>query len=354
MPKNRRDLGRSFARRIYGPRALGCLLSALFVGTVQYADPATSLWVWIFIGLNAFVWPTAAYVLAHNAADSYAVERRNFALDSLFAGLWAGQMAFNLLPSVLLLSMVSMNAMAAGGWRLLRTNIVLQAIGLLTMLGARGFDIRLDTSYPQVLACLPMLIIYPPVVSSASYRLAVQLAVHKKAFKLISTQDGMTRLLHHAAWMERLNETFPRCRTGEVVAVLALIDIDNFKSINDNHGHLVGDAVITRLANLLRAELGERAIPGRYGGDEFCVLLLDIDVNQAYERLDNIRKRFGDWTDGTSPVRASLSVGMVPYSSKFTNAHDWLHATDAALYRAKRNGKNHLWSQALAESEASG
>ena len=68
------------------------------------------------------------------------------------------------------------------------------------------------------------LIIYPLVVSSASYRLAVQLAVHKKAFKLISTQDGMTGLLHHAAWMERLNEIFLRCRTDEVVAVLALID----------------------------------------------------------------------------------------------------------------------------------
>ena len=354
MPKSRQELGRSFARRIYGPRSLGCLLSAVFIGAVQFADPATSVWVWAFIGLNAFVWPTAAYVQAHNAADSFAAERRNLALDSLFAGLWAGQMAFNLLPSVLLLSMVTMNAMAAGGWRLLRTNIVLQAIGLLTMLGVRDFHIQIDTRYPEILACLPMLIIYPLVVSSASYRLAVQLAVYKKAFKLISTQDGMTRLLHHAAWMERLNEIFLRCRTDEVVAVLALIDIDNFKSINDNHGHQVGDAVITRLANLLRAELGERFVPGRYGGDEFCVLLLDIGVDQAYERLDNIRKRFGDWADGTSSVQASLSVGMVPYSSTFTSARDWLHATDAALYRAKRHGKNHLWSQALAESEASG
>ncbi|WP_277322750.1 GGDEF domain-containing protein, partial [Pseudomonas viridiflava] len=107
---------------------------------------------------------------------------------------------------------------------------------------------------------------------------------------------------------------FPRCRRGEVMAMLALIDIDNFKRINDEHGHLVGDAIIGRLANLLRSGLGTSAVPGRYGGDEFCLLLFDVSVQEAARQLDDIRQRFADWADLTVPVEVTLSIGLVPYS----------------------------------------
>jgi diguanylate cyclase len=350
MPRSRRELGQSFARRIYGPRSLGCALSTLFVGAVQFADPVAPGWIWMLMVLNAFVWPTVAYLVARAAPDPFVVEQRNLALDGLFAGLWVGQMSLNLLPSALLLSMVSMNAVAAGGWRRLRISLVLQAAGLLAVLALRDFDIMLQTSYLQMVACIPMLIIYPLIVGRASHGLAVQLAEHKKAFKLISSLDGMTRLLHHAAWMQRLSEIYLRCRKGEVVAILALLDIDDFKRINDTHGHLVGDAFIARLASLLRGGLGAQAIPGRYGGDEFCVLLFDVSVSQAYAQLNDIRKRFAEWADGTAPAQASLSIGMVPYSRKYASERDWLQATDEALYRAKQNGKNRLWLQELPTS----
>jgi diguanylate cyclase len=351
MPLSRRELGETFARRIYGPRSIGCLLSATFIGTVLGVDPDTPMWVWGAMLTNLMVWPTLAYLLARRAADPFAVELRSLALDGLFAGGWAGLMALNLLPSVLLLSMVAMNAMAAGGWRLLRITVGLQGVGLLLALGLRGFELSLATSALQQLACLPMLIIYPLIVARASYDVSVQLAVHKKAFKLISKLDGMTRLLHHASWMEKLVEIFPRCRRGEVIAMVALIDIDNFKRINDEHGHLMGDAIIGRLANLLRSGLGASAAPGRYGGDEFCLLLFDMSLGEATQRLDDIRRQFSDWVDATVPIEVTLSIGLVPYSHQYASERDWIKATDEALYRAKRSGKNQLCVQ---YSEAGG
>lgn len=348
MHTSRRGLGRDFARRIYGPRSLGCACSFVFIATVAYTGPGTSPWVCALMLLNGFVWPTMAYRLARASDDPYAVERRSLLLDGLFAGLWVGQMALNLLPSALLLAMVSMNAVAAGGWKLLRVSVALQASGVAASLCFTGWKLAPTTSYVQSLACLPMLLTYPLAVGGASYQLAVQLALHKKAFKLISTLDGMTSLLHHAAWMQRLRETFGQCREGHQVAILALLDIDDFKTVNDSHGHLVGDAIIARLANLLRAGLGSQAVPGRYGGDEFCVLLFDMTVSQAFDQLNDIRKRFAEWTEGTLPVAdVSLSVGLVPYSRKYASERDWLQAADEALYRAKHNGKNRLWLQEL-------
>lgn len=348
MPSSRRELGRDFARRIYGPRSLGCALSAVFIVAVALSNGGTRGWVWALIGLNALVWPTLAYRVNRAALDPYTAERRCLLLDGLFAGLWAGQMAFNLLPSVLLLAMVGMNAVAAGGWALLRWTVLLQGTGVVAALALTGFTLVPHTTELQMLSCLPMLVVYPLAVGSASYRLAVQLAVHKKAFKLISTLDGMTNLLHQAAWLERLRDTWRDCRGGQKVAILALLDIDDFKTINDSHGHLVGDAIIARLANLLRAGLGPQAVPGRYGGDEFCVILYDVTVSQAFDRLNDIRKRFGEWTDGAPPVaQASLSIGLVPYSRKYASERDWLQAADEALYRAKHSGKNRLWLQEL-------
>lgn len=345
MPLSRQELGRSFARRIYGPRSIGCLLSALFIGAVLLDQPGTPTWVWAAMLANLVAWPTGAYLLARNASDPFAAEQRNLMLDALFAGGWAGLMAFNLLPSVLLLAMVAMNAMAAGGWRLLRASVALQVVGVLMALSLNRFELSMATTALQQLACLPMLIIYPLIVARASYGVSVQLAVHKKAFKLISKLDGMTRLLHHASWREKLDEIFPRCRRGEVTAMLALIDIDNFKRINDEHGHLVGDAIIGRLANLLRSGLGTSAVPGRYGGDEFCLLLFDVSVAEATRQLDDIRQRFADWADLTVPVKVTLSIGLVPYSHEYASERDWIKATDEALYRAKRSGKNRLCVQ---------
>jgi diguanylate cyclase len=345
MPLSRRELGQTFARRIYGPRAVGCLLSAAFIAAVLWVDPGTPTWVWAAMLANLMVWPTFAYLLARHALNPFAVELRSLALDGLFAGCWAGLMAMNLLPSVLLLSLVAMNAMAAGGWRLLRLTLLLQSVGLLLMLALKGFEVSWATSTLQQLACLPMLIIYPLIVARASYGVSVQLAVHKKAFKRISKLDGMTRLLHHAAWMEKLDDIFPQCRRGEVMAMLALIDIDDFKRINDDHGHLVGDAIIGRLADLLRSGLGAAAAPGRYGGDEFCLLLFDVSLDEATQQLNDIRQRFADWADLSVPIQVTLSIGLVPYSHEYASERDWIKAADEALYRAKRGGKNRLCRQ---------
>lgn len=347
MAGNKTDLGRAFARRIFGPRALGCALSFIFVATVSATQPHVGTWLWVLMLTNAFIWPSLAFLIAVRSHKPYTVERYNLVIDALFAGFWVAQMAFNLLPTVLLLAMINMNAVAAGGWRLLRQALPLQLAGVLVGIATTGLRLAPQTYPHEMLACLPMLIVYPFVVGLASYRVAVQLAEHKKAFKLISTLDGMTNLLHQTAWMGKLRETFHHCRYEQQGAVLALLDIDDFKVINDTHGHLVGDAIISRLANLLRAGLTPECLPGRYGGDEFCVIFVGVTVSEAYKQLDDIRKRFGAWSDGATAARTSVSIGLVPYSYKYTSEREWLQAADEALYAAKRSGKDRVKLQEL-------
>jgi hypothetical protein len=152
MPYNRRELGLRFVSRIYGPRSLGCLLSSVFIGAVLLTKSDVSGWVWLAMIFNLLVWPTLAYQCARRAPDPFKTEMRSIAADGLYAGFWAGQMALNILPSALLLSMVTMNAMAAGGWRLVRASIALQTLALLLTLSLSGFKVSLPSSTLQT-AC---------------------------------------------------------------------------------------------------------------------------------------------------------------------------------------------------------
>jgi diguanylate cyclase len=98
----------------------------VFIGSVLLDKPDVSDWVWLAMVLNLLVWPTLAHRCARRAGDPFKTELRSIATDGLYAGFWVGQMAVNLLPSALLLSMITINAMAAGGWRLVRTSVALQ------------------------------------------------------------------------------------------------------------------------------------------------------------------------------------------------------------------------------------
>jgi len=336
--------GLSYARRMYLPRTVGLGIGFFSVAAAVYPSHPPA-WVWALMLFHGYGWPHVAYQLARFSSQPYQAERRTLIYDSLAGGFWAGAMGFNPLPTVTALSMMAMNNIAAGGPRLFVLGCVAQLAG-----SAVGYWILTPVLFPdvtqiQIYACLPMLVIYPLAIGLVCYRVAVQLSRSKKALEKLSTTDSLTGLMNHGAWKDLLTVEFNNCQTLNRQNSVALIDIDHFKSINDTYGHIIGDNVLKQLGGALTASLRETDLAGRYGGDEFCVILPDTTLAQAGEILERLRRTVHEHTHSALPnLKLSLSIGIAAYGPHLTDAGMWLHEADMALYDAKSTGRNRVTS----------
>ena len=188
-----------------------------------------------------------------------------------------------------------------------------------------------------------MLTLYPMAIGMVCYQLAIKLSEHKRALSALSRIDSLTGLLNHGSWKDLLHLKFHKCQQQQSHATIALIDIDHFKQINDTHGHIVGDAVLRQLSLELRRSLRENDLAGRYGGDEFCVILPKMPLEKAAEVMERIRETFSNYRNPQIPeLRVSLSIGLAGFQPSFTDAAMWLNAADRALYTAKDTGRNRV------------
>jgi len=155
------------------------------------------------------------------------------------------------------------------------------------------------------------------------------------------TKDSLTGLLQHARVKERLSHELQRSeRTGEALTVV-MLDIDHFKKVNDNYGHLIGDQVISSLANLLKQQLRKTDIIGRYGGEEFLLILPDCNQQQAFDLLEQLRQSFANlpFSFDHQNFHCTFSAGIS--QAKATDETDQLIAqADKALYSSKHAGRN--------------
>ena len=120
-----------------------------------------------------------------------------------------------------------------------------------------------------------------------------------------------------------------------------MLDLDHFKTVNDTWGHSQGDIVIRTLANLLRNRLRETDMIGRYGGEEFLVVLPECDVSAAKDLIRGIGESFSElsFVAGESSFQVTFSAGIAAIND-FTNGEDALNAADQALYERKRGGRD--------------
>ena len=174
----------------------------------------------------------------------------------------------------------------------------------------------------------------------------------REALREQATHDGLTGLLNRTTILEKLDDELSRAvRTGTPVSVL-MTDLDRFKSINDTHGHLAGDAVLREAARRLKAAARRYDSVGRYGGEEFLVVLPGCDASDAALQAERMREAIGG-TPFLAPsqpisVTASLGVACVSHCAPEVLVRE----ADDALYEAKEQGRNRVVVHAAAHSHA--
>ena len=152
-------------------------------------------------------------------------------------------------------------------------------------------------------------------------------------------RDPMTRLLNHSAFHARLGEELARAERYGLPVSLLVADLDNFKSVNDDHGHRTGDAALERVANLLRAMARRSDVAARIGGEEFCLLLPDTDHAAAVAVAERLRRSVASLTD---PVQVTVSIGVSTFPGCAPTADKLFEHADRSLYEAKRAGRNRV------------
>ena len=188
-------------------------------------------------------------------------------------------------------------------------------------------------------------LVLPPV-------LVLHRAVLVRRLEVAATTDGKTGLLNAHTWGARAEDRLRRATRHRAPHAVLVLDLDHFKAINDRHGHLAGDQILTAVAGALRDEVRDRDLVGRFGGEEFVILLAgpkqgcEADLAAVAER---IRKRIAAlWVDVSTaegPARVgelSVSVGGALHPGGRADLGGLLQIADTALYSAKRAGRNQV------------
>ncbi len=156
-------------------------------------------------------------------------------------------------------------------------------------------------------------------------------------------RDSLTGLLNHTKTKEQLAIEVDRVKRLGHTICLAMIDIDHFKSVNDTYGHATGDRVLRSLSRLLVQRLRQTDVIGRYGGEEFAVIMNGTHVEQAMKVLDDIRESFSQMvhTADGQEFQITFSAGMAE-APPHSDAYNISESADKALYEAKRSGRNKI------------
>ena len=161
------------------------------------------------------------------------------------------------------------------------------------------------------------------------------------AMKERAERDALTKLLNKASTQQLISE-YLSGRDPDSLAAMLILDLDNFKAVNDNLGHLYGDAVLSKVAADLKKLFRSHDILGRIGGDEFLILMRDIpNVDLVHSRCQLLLDTFRDQLEELSPgLNVSCSIGAALIPTHGTSYTDLFRRADEALYRSKRAGKN--------------
>lgn len=353
--------GLRLVRRTYLPRIIGLGLGALCAGAGLYQANAPT-WVWGVMLAYCFVWPHIAFQIGLRAASPFAAEHRNVLVDSFAGGFWAVAMAFNVLPSVLILTTLAMNNFATGGPRLFGKGVVAHLAGAGLAVLTVGWQFLPATSFLTVLWCVPFLMTYPLVLGVVMYRLSIELSRRKDALALekrradeanlaktrflaeLATRDELTGLFNRRHMSELLAQQRLACHRSDDGFAVALVDLDHFKRINDAHGHAVGDSVLRAFAEQATTAMRATDTVGRWGGEEFLVIYPHSTAREAAQGAARLRERVAAAvvpTPGGPPLQFTVSIGLTEHVPP-ESVEALIERADRAMYQAKSEGRDRV------------
>lgn len=175
------------------------------------------------------------------------------------------------------------------------------------------------------------------------------IAVSRQALESMNAQlqqlskiDFLTQLYNRGYWEEHLAREFNRVARYQRKSSLLMCDIDHFKRINDTYGHSVGDIVIRKTTEIISNNLRATDMAGRYGGEEFGIILVDTSSEQTLKLAERLRQGIEKTViiHNDIKLQVTISIGVAEYIPGMDNYLQWIEAADSALYQSKQKGRN--------------
>lgn len=186
----------------------------------------------------------------------------------------------------------------------------------------------------------PEIIIAKIRTNIRSYILLKELEKKNQLLAHMVITDGLTGLYNHKYMFERVEMEISEVKRYEKIFSLIMLDVDFFKKVNDTYGHQVGDTVLMEVAHVLKKGLRDVDILGRYGGEEFMIILPEIGDKQAVKAAERLRKDIENMEWEFKDMKVTISLGVVTYSGE--TAEEIVGKADALLYKAKHKGRNRV------------
>jgi diguanylate cyclase (GGDEF)-like protein len=162
----------------------------------------------------------------------------------------------------------------------------------------------------------------------------------------MATRDPLTGLFNRGYVDDRFAVELSRARRYGNVLTIAVIDADRFKLLNDTHGHLSGDVVLRRISAVLQDSFRQSDTVGRYGGEEFVVILPETDLEAAYQKLESVREVIANFPMALGPrreeVQVTISAGLASFPDDADDAEALFTLADERMFQAKREGRNQI------------
>ncbi len=192
------------------------------------------------------------------------------------------------------------------------------------------------------------------IIMATASSLSLALVFRSQKLLQLATRDPLTGLFNRAYVDDRLEVELSRARRYGKVLTVAVIDADRFKLLNDTHGHLAGDVVLRKIGELLRDSFRQSDTAGRYGGEEFVVILPETEIDAAHQKLEFLRQALA-----SSPVHVgsagedvcvTISAGLASFPEDAQDAEGLFAIADERMFQAKREGRNRIVAAAMIAS----
>jgi diguanylate cyclase (GGDEF)-like protein len=177
-----------------------------------------------------------------------------------------------------------------------------------------------------------------------SYHDALEESFHEQMYES-ALRDVLTKLFNKRYFLSRLDSELRFAKRHQTNVAVLMVDLDHFKQVNDSHGHLVGDAVLANIAQVIAQAVRNEDVVARFGGEELAIVLRQIPVEAAAHLAERLRRLVEGTTtaSGATPIKVTVSIGVASFPhDNVDSVNGLIEAADQALYRAKHAGRNRV------------